>query len=188
MTESKNVIKIQKKRPSKNSTHLCSSINLGLPSILALSKDGGGEELVPVLSADKIRGLEEDGGAVVPGHAFPLRLRSKRTVYGLHDGGFVGFVVRAQMTRMVVRHGLFRQRPCLDLIRVQDEESRILRVLAGKTTDLDAIHDAGHLERQLLFHLCNGRCQFLALGRSRRIRFLTNVATLVCCRNLAVVK
>jgi hypothetical protein len=120
------------KKVFKNSTHLCSSVNLGLPSILTLSKDGGGKELVPVLSTDEIRGLEEDGSAVVPGHAFPLRLCSKRTIDGQRYGGLVGFVVRAQMTRMVVRHGLFRQRPGLDLIRIQDEGSRILRGLAGK--------------------------------------------------------
>lgn len=59
-------------------------VNLGLPGVLALAQHGGGHDVVAVLSADEVGGLEEDGGAVGKGEGCPVVLGC--------EGGFDGCV------------------------------------------------------------------------------------------------
>ena len=96
-------------------THLSSSVDLCLPCVLSLTEHCRCHELVAVLPTDKVGRLEEDGGAVAPGHGLPLGFRSERTIDGSSDGSFVGFVVCAEMLGVVGGERLFCEFACLDL-------------------------------------------------------------------------
>ena len=95
--------------------HLRSSINLRLPRILPLAQHRRSKELVPVLATNEIRRLQEDRGAIVPGHALPLRLRLQRAIDGLRDDLLVRLVVLAQRLLVVRRDRLGGGRAFLDL-------------------------------------------------------------------------
>ena len=95
--------------------NLGSGINLGLPNILPLSEDGGSHQLIAVLFADEIRGLEKDGSTVAPRHSLPYCLRGKCALDCPCDSCLVRLVVRANMPRMVGRNQLLGELACLDL-------------------------------------------------------------------------
>ncbi|KAI3479488.1 hypothetical protein L1887_58446 [Cichorium endivia] len=68
---------------------LCGGVDLGLPHVLALAEHGSGEHLVSVLGRDEVGCLEEDGGAVVPGHGDDGR-KGAGTGNGKAQGMMVG--------------------------------------------------------------------------------------------------
>jgi hypothetical protein len=81
--------------------YLGSSINLGLPRILALTEYSRGEELVSVLAAHEIGRLEEDRCTIVPGHILPVCFRSKSTIDSGLDCGFIRFMIDSKVFRMI---------------------------------------------------------------------------------------
>ena len=99
----------------KEDANLRSGINLCLPNILPLSEDGGSHQLIAVLFADEIRGLEKDGGTIAPRHSFPHCLGGKCALNGPCDSCLVRLVIRANMPRVVRRNQLFSELACLDL-------------------------------------------------------------------------
>ena len=82
--------------------HLSSSVDFSLPRILPLAQNGRCKELVPVLPADKIRRFQKDRRAIIPRHAFPFSLGSKRTVDRFRNRLFIRFLVDAENVRVVV--------------------------------------------------------------------------------------
>ena len=104
------------KRPERTQgADLSSRIDLRLPRVLALSEHGSSHDLVPVLLADQIRGLEEDRRAVVPRHCLPLLLCGKRAVNSSSNCRLISLMISAEMFGVVVRHGLFGEVASLDL-------------------------------------------------------------------------
>lgn len=85
----------------EENSDLRSGINLCLPNILSLSENGGGHQLIAVLFADEIRGLEKDGGTVAPRHSLPYCLGGKCALNSPCDSCFVRLMIRANMPRMV---------------------------------------------------------------------------------------
>ena len=148
-------------------TDLGSSINLSLPCILSLTEHSRGHELVAVFSTDEVRGLQEDGGTVVPGHRLPLLFRSECTLNCRGDSCLIGLVVRAEVLRMVVWHGLLRERAGLDLLSATAGRSfaigRAMFKRGDRTYGL-AVDNARHLEWELLHHLSEGLLETLAFG------------------------
>ena len=88
-------------KKKKKKAHLRSSIDLCLPSVLPLSQDGGSNQLIPVLFADEVRSLEEDGGAVAPRHSFPSGLGRKGALDCPCYGCLVCLVICADIPGMV---------------------------------------------------------------------------------------
>lgn len=82
-------------------THLSGSINLSLPSVLALTEHGGCNELVAILTTNKLRSAEKDGGPIIPRQGFPFRLRSESPVDRGRDGGLVCLMVGTQVSGMI---------------------------------------------------------------------------------------
>lgn len=114
---------------------LGSSVNLGLPDVLTLTKHGSSENLVAVLVGNEVSCLEEDGSTVVPGHVLPSGLGLEGALDGLLNKRLVSLVVVAEDVSVIGRVGL-------------------LGNLAG--LDLVAIDDDGHLERTSGDHLVDG--------------------------------
>jgi len=80
---------------------LCSRINFSLPSILTLSEHRSSHELVPILSASQLCGFEENSRPIVPREGLPLFLGSKGTINGIANDLLVGFMVVAEVSRVV---------------------------------------------------------------------------------------
>ena len=100
-------------------TNLCSSINLRLPRILPLAEDGGSQEFIPVLLADQVRGLEEDGCAVPPRQGLPRGFSSKGTVDSPCDGRLIRLMIGAEVSRVVRRDQLLPKLSRRDLEGLQ---------------------------------------------------------------------
>lgn len=96
-------------------TYLGSSINLGLPHVFALTQNGRSQELVPILAAHEIGGLEEDGGTIIPGHCLPLDLRRQRTINSGRNCGLVCFMIYRKVFGMVRGYVLLRGLPRFQL-------------------------------------------------------------------------
>jgi hypothetical protein len=87
-------------------THLRSSINLGLPGVLTLAKHSGSHKPIPILLADEIRRLEKDGCAISPRHSFPLGLGGDGAVDSSCNSNLIRFMVCAEVPSMVGRNQL----------------------------------------------------------------------------------
>lgn len=96
-------------------SHLCSSIDLGLPDVFTLTKHGGGHKFIPILLADEIRDFEKDDCAVSPRHSFPLGLGRNGAINGPCNNFFVCLMVCADVSSMVRRNQLLRKLVRLDL-------------------------------------------------------------------------
>lgn len=100
---------------SQEISELGSRVNLGLPSVLALTEHGGGHKFVPVLAGDEVGSLEEDGGTVGPWELLPSVLGGKSVLDGALDHLGSGSVVRGEVVGVVMGHGLLLEVTSLDL-------------------------------------------------------------------------
>src|SRR5579863_1339912 len=103
-------------RMMEENANLRNGINFCLPNILPLSEDGGRHQLITVLFADEIRGLEKYGGSVTPWHRFPPSFGCKCALDGHCDSVLVRLMIRANMPHMVRRNQLLGELACLDLL------------------------------------------------------------------------
>ena len=87
-------------------SNLRGSIDLRLPGVLPLAEDGGSQKFIPVLLANQVRRLEEDGRAVAPRQGLPRGLSSKGAVDSPRDGRLICLVVGTQVSRVVGRDHL----------------------------------------------------------------------------------
>lgn len=126
-------------------------VNLGLPGVLALTKHGGGHELVPVLGGDEVSGLEEDGGTVVEGHGLPCVTGGEGALDGLLGEGGIGGLVLAEELLVLARHGL------------------ALELLSLGGMELLAVDHDGDLEGGGAVHTVDGSAKLLSLLASRSI-------------------
>lgn len=89
-------------------THLGSSVNLGLPCVLTLTKHSGCYELVAILTTNKLRSAEKDGSPIVPWQGFPLCLCGEGSVDRARDGGLIGLMIGTQVSGMIGWYDLLR--------------------------------------------------------------------------------
>ena len=153
-------------RQIKKNADFRSSINLGLPGILPLSQDGGGHQLISILFADEICGLEKDGRAVVPWHSFPSGFGGECALDCPCDSCLICLMICANMPRMIRRNQLLGKLACLDLLQhVRCRNG----CQSGSTytkseTHRFPINDDRDLKRKLLLHLRDRGLQGCTFG------------------------
>ena len=98
-----------------NDADLCRSINLCLPGVLSLSQDSGSHQLIPVLIADEVRRLEEDGRAVSPRHGLPPGLGREGAIDSTRYSFLICLVICANVTGVIRRNQLLGHLARLDL-------------------------------------------------------------------------
>ncbi len=123
-------------------------IDFRLVAGLARGEHGGGIEGLAVFPRQEFGGLEEDGGAVVPGHFCPIAFGLVCRIYGLVRVVFAGLVVGAEDLASVVGTTHFDD---------------------GVGMDLLSPDKARHLDR-IVDHVLQSGFQLGAFGRSRRER------------------
>jgi hypothetical protein len=96
-------------------SQLSGSIDLSLPSVLALAEHGSGHDVVTVLGVDQVGSREEDGSTVGEGKSLPGGLGGQSSVNGGRDIGRGGSVVRSDGGGMVGRVLLLGESGSLDL-------------------------------------------------------------------------
>lgn len=100
---------------SNHKTHLGSGIDLRLPRILPLPKHRSRHKLVPILPTNEVCRAQEDRSTVRPWQRLPFVSRRDSTFDRGRDLLGTGFVVCAEVVRVVVRHGLFGDASGFDL-------------------------------------------------------------------------
>ena len=97
------------------------NIDLRLEHGLGLAKHRGGVQHLAVRAGDHIGGLQENGGAVLPGHCFPIRLRGEGGVDGHLELFLAGHVALGDDMLMIVRHRHFDRAVGPDLLAADDQ-------------------------------------------------------------------
>jgi hypothetical protein len=126
-------------------SHLGSSVDLCLPSVLSLSQHGSRHQIVPVLSSDQIRSLQEDGSLIGPRDLLPSLLSLDAALDGLVQdlwGGRVG--VGEDLSVLVGSH--------------------LGESVSG--SDLLTVDDTGNVEGELGLHTGDSLLELFAVGRT----------------------
>ena len=97
------------------------NIDLRLEHGLGLAKHRGGVQHLAVRAGDHIGGLQENGGAVLPGHCFPIRLRGEGGVDGHLELFLAGHAALGDDMLMIVRHRHFDRAVGPDLLAADDQ-------------------------------------------------------------------
>lgn len=164
-------------------SQLGGGINLGLPGVLALTENGSGHDLVPVLVGDEIGSFEEDGGTIGERESLPRGLGRQGSINGLVDIGGSGSVVVGDLAGVVRRVELVGEGGGLDLDEVNKSKgqrgmiSGSFQRYGDESTYLLATDNNGNLDWGPLLVALDSCRQSLALSTSLCIVVLNAMKT-----------